>query len=74
MKERVKKVVFTVGVNYISQPIEIEHIIDIEAKEVFFEACLICPKPVKSPYRSTKHSRAKRHCGQSQKNIRIDHK
>lgn len=74
MKERVKKVVFTVGVNYISQPIEIEHIIDIEAKEVFFEACLVCPKPVKSPYRSEKHSRAKRHCGQSQKNIRIDHK
>ena len=74
MKGKVKKVVFTVGVNCISQPIVIEHILEMGSKEVFFEACLISSKPVKLPYRPVKHSKAKRYCGQSQKDIRTNHK
>ena len=75
MKEKTKKVVFTVGVNCVGQPIVIEHIIDVDFKEKnFFEQCLVRKKMVKQTCGRAKHSKSKRHCGQSQKDIRVNHK
>ena len=74
MKEKVKKVVFTVGANCLSQPIVIEHIIDVDFKENFFEPCLVRTKPLKQTWSRAKRYKSKRHCGQSQKDIRVNHK
>ena len=76
MKGKVKTIGFVVGVDCANQPIVVEHHLVSDTKEMDADK-KISPasvKNMKSSSFSTKYSRAKRHCGQSQKNIRIDHK
>ncbi len=76
MKGKVKTIGFVVGVDCANQPIVVEHHLVSDTKEMNADK-KISPasvKNMKSSSFSTKHSKTKCHCGQSQKNIRMDHK
>lgn len=76
MKGKVKTIGFVVGVDCANQPIVVEHHLVSDTKEIDADK-KVSPasvKNMKSSSYSTKHSKTKRHCGQSQKNIRMAHK
>lgn len=76
MKGKVKTIGFVVGVDCANQPIVVKHHIEPEKAEKNVSANFgnADVKPVKHLSYSAKHAKAKRHCGQSQKDIRLDHK
>ena len=76
MKGKVKTIGFVVGVDLADHRIVVEHHLVDDTKEMVANK-KISPasvKNMKSSSFSTKHSKTKCHCGQSQKNIRMDHK
>ena len=76
MKGKVKNICFVVGVDRAGRRIVVEHHLVSDTKEMDATK-KISPASVKNmKYSSfsTKHSKTKCHCGQSQKNIRMDHK